>query len=88
MVAPGVHAQTMSVPDSLQRGLPTQYCSHTDDKPPSLTHTHSPSESESTGNTHRPCCWSSAPQLIVPALLLIAVTAVKDMDEFETSPSL
>ncbi len=58
---------------------------HTADKPPFLTHTHNPSES--TGTTHRSCCQSSA-RHIIPAVLLVAVTVVKDMDEFNTSPEL
>ncbi len=74
------------VPDSQQHGLLTQYCLHTAGKPPSLTHTHS--HSESTGTTHRSCCQSSAQRIVLAAVLLVAVTVVKDMDEFETSPLL
>jgi hypothetical protein len=80
-----VSVERAPVPDSQQRGLLTQYYSHTADKPPSLMHTHSPSESN--GTTHRPCCQSSA-RRIVPAVLLVAVTVVKDIDEVETSPPL
>ncbi len=71
------------LPDSQQRGLPTQYCSHNADKPPSLTHTHS--HSESTATTHRSCCQSSDRRIVPAAVLLVAVTVVKDIDEFETS---
>ena len=78
-----MHARTVSVPDSQQRGLLTQHCSHTADKPPSLTHTQPLGIHWQFGPTHRPCCQSSA-QRIVPAVLLAAVTVVKDIDEFET----
>ncbi len=85
MVAPGVRAQTMSVPrcpilNSVACSRSTAHTPHT--SPPSLTHTHSPSES--TGTTHRSCCQSSAQRIVPAAVLLVAVTVVNDMDESET----
>ncbi len=82
-----MHARAVRVPDSQQRGLLTQYCSHTADKHP-IPHAHTQPLGIhwQFGTTNRPCCQSSA-QRIIPAVLLAAVTVVKDMDELETSPS-
>ncbi len=74
------------MPDSQQRDRLTQYCSHNADKPSSLTHTHS--HSESTGATHRSCCWSSAQRIVPVAVLLVAVKVAKDIDEFEIPPEM
>ncbi len=87
MVAPGVHPRTVSVPQYpiLNSAACSRSTAHTPPTSPHPSRTHS--HSESTGTTHRSCCQSSA-QRIIPAVLLAAVTVVKDMDELETSPKL